>query len=286
MGVQNQSVHRHLDDMDQYKTCDGVNYNLLSGTWIDAPAQAKVDERNPYAIDPNMKYPSEFSEFMAFDGDWDLYGAHSMAFEDHTMITYEKVCDIFKKRQDIEKKKQQAKLETLRVKWQKELEKRFEERKVEQHTVDTTNIDDMMAIFHDMGGVSSQDEDSMKQELMGDFNELQEILGDIDYDELAAIKSVNPALFVVIVQKILNFLRFLARVPIKNDDGQITHTMDLYQKVVDTLTKNSKNGDGTVPGWVNWISYIFDMGKNLDNVISKVELGEIADIADLLTNGE
>lgn len=144
----------------------------------------------------------------------------------------------------------------------------------------------MMAIFHDMGGVSSQDEDSMKQELMGDFNELEEILGDIDYDELAAIKSVNPALFVVIVQKILNFLRFLARVPIKNDDGQITHTMDLYQKVVDTLTQNSKNRDGTVPGWVNWISYIFDMGKNLDNVISKVELGEIADIADLLTNGE
>lgn len=68
----------------------------------------------------------------------------------------------------------------------------------------------------------------MKEEIMHDFAELEEILGDVDYDELAAIKSVNPALFVIIVQKILNFLRFLSRVPIKNDEGQITHTMDLY----------------------------------------------------------
>ena len=126
----------------------------------------------------------------------------------------------------------------------------------------------------------------MKQELMEDFAELQEIVGNVDYDELAAIKSVNPHLFVIIVQKILNFLRFLARVPIKNDDGQITHTMDLYAKVVETLSKNNKDSNGNVPGWVQWISYIFDMGKNLDEVISKVELAEIADIKDLLTGGE
>ena len=55
----------------------------------------------------------------------------------------------------MEKKNELKRLETLRVKWQKELEQRFEERKIEQHQVDTTNIDDMMAIFHDMGGVSS-----------------------------------------------------------------------------------------------------------------------------------
>ena len=250
--------------MDQYKKCEGVNYSLFNGNWIDAPEQAKEDPRNEYAIDPNMKYPAEFKEFMAYDGDWDLYGSHSMAFEDLTMITFEQVCDIFKKRQDIEKKKQAAKLETLRVKWQKELEKRFEERKVEQHVVDTTNIDDMMAIFHDMGGVSAQDEDSMKEEIMHDFEELQEILGDIDYDELAAIKSINPGLFVIIVQKILNFLRFLSKVPIKNDDGEITHTMDLYQKVVETLSVNCKTEDGKIPGWVQWIKYVFDMGKNLE----------------------
>lgn len=80
-----------------------------------------------------MKYPAEFSEFMSYDGDWDLYGVHSMAFEDMTMITFDQVCDIFKKRQEIENKKQVKKLESLRVKWQKELEKRFDERKVEQH---------------------------------------------------------------------------------------------------------------------------------------------------------
>jgi len=53
-----------------------------------------------------MKYPAEFSEFMSYDGDWDLYGVHSMAFEDMTMITFDQVCDIFKKRQEIEQKKQ------------------------------------------------------------------------------------------------------------------------------------------------------------------------------------
>ena len=91
--------------MDQYKKCEGVNYSLFKGEWIDAPPQAKEDPRNEFAIDPNMKYPAEFSEFMAYDGDWDLYGVHSMAFEDHTMITFERVCDIFKRRQLIEKKK-------------------------------------------------------------------------------------------------------------------------------------------------------------------------------------
>ena len=144
----------------------------------------------------------------------------------------------------------------------------------------------MMAIFHDMGGVSAHDENTMKEEIMHDFAELEEIVGDIDFDELAAIKAVNPQLFVIIVQKIINFLRFLARVPVKNDDGDITHTMDLYKKVVDTLENSSKDGNGRVPSWVKSISYVFDMGRNLDEVITKVELGEIADIADLLTAGE
>ena len=52
--------------MDQYKKCEGVNYSLFKGEWIDAPPQAKEDPRNKFAIDPNMKYPAEFSEFRSF----------------------------------------------------------------------------------------------------------------------------------------------------------------------------------------------------------------------------
>lgn len=48
-------------------------------------------------------------------------------------------------------------MEILRVKWQKELEASFAKRNLEQHQVDTTNIDDMMDIFKDMGGISSTD---------------------------------------------------------------------------------------------------------------------------------
>ena len=95
--------------MDQYKTCLEVDYSLLSGTWIDPPPKAHEQPTNQYAIDPNMKYPTEFSEFMnRWDGDWDLYGSHSVAFEEFSVLTYEEICDIFKKRQEIIIKKKDA----------------------------------------------------------------------------------------------------------------------------------------------------------------------------------
>jgi hypothetical protein len=72
----------------------------------------------------------------------------------------------------------------------------------------------------------------MEEELIADFAELEETLGEIDYDELAAIKAINPQLYIIIVQKIINFLRFLAHVPIKDDDGNITHTLDVYDKII------------------------------------------------------
>lgn len=85
-----------------------------------------------------------------------------------------------------------------------------------------------MGIFKDMGGVGSNEEDTLREELIHDFEELQEMLGEIDQDELAAIKSVNPQLWLIIVQKIVNFLRFLSNVPIKDDAGEISHTIDMY----------------------------------------------------------
>jgi len=87
--------------MDQFKKCEGVNYNLFNGKWIDAPAQAKEDPTNIHAIDPNMKYPAEFREFMALDGDWDLNGVHSRAYDDYNMLTFDEVCEIYKRRQKI-----------------------------------------------------------------------------------------------------------------------------------------------------------------------------------------
>lgn len=116
----------------------------------------------------------------------------------------------------------------------------------------------------------------MEEELIKDFAELEETLGEIDFDELAAIKAINPQFYLILVQKVINFLRFLSQVPIKDDDGNITHTLDLYDKIVTILTQNNKNSDGTTAGWVNWITWVFEMSKNLDNVIKKVESGDIA----------
>jgi len=78
----------------------------------------------------------------------------------------------------------------------------------------------------------------------------------------------------------------LAQVPIKDDDGDITHTMNMYEKIISMLTTNYENKDGTTPGWVNWISWVFDMSKNLDSVIKKVESGELAEVSDLIFNGD
>merc|ERR1719329_246919 len=57
---------------------------------------------------------------MALDGDWDLNGVHSRAYDDYNMLTFDEVCEIYKRRQNILKEKQEAKLEILHVKWRKE----------------------------------------------------------------------------------------------------------------------------------------------------------------------
>jgi hypothetical protein len=95
--------------MDQYKTCLEVDYSLLIGDWIDPPARAHGQKQDQYSIDPNMKYPIEFGNFMnRWDGTWDLYGSHSIAYEEFSILTYEEICDIFKKRQEIIIKKKDA----------------------------------------------------------------------------------------------------------------------------------------------------------------------------------
>ena len=122
MGAQTQSIHRQLDDMDQYKTCQGLDYSIFKGEWIDPPSKAEPDPKNHHYIDSNMKYPVEFKEFMDdLDGSWDLYGPFSIAHEVFTGRTYEQICDIFRRRQDIIIKKKKAAMEKLRIKWEQEL---------------------------------------------------------------------------------------------------------------------------------------------------------------------
>ena len=67
----------------------------------------------------------------------------------------------------------------------------------------------------------------MKTEIINDFHLLEEIIGELDYEHMEMLKNDNPSIFVLILTKIFNFLAYLARIPISNEDGEPTE-MNLY----------------------------------------------------------
>ena len=79
---------------------------------------------------------------------------------------------------------------------QAELEQRFKERELQLHEVDTTSIDQMFDIYSNLGGLGP---DAMQQELINDFSQLEEIIGELNYEEMAVLKASNPNLFIVLI---------------------------------------------------------------------------------------
>ena len=71
---------------------------------------------------------------------------------------------------------------------------------------------------------------------------LEEIIGEINYDEMSVLKATNPGLFIVLIQKVFNFLMYLAHVRITDESGEESH-MNLYQKAMDTLVEKNCIGD-------------------------------------------
>ena len=49
---------------------------------------------------------------------------------------------------------------------------------------------------------------------------LEEIVGKLDYEEMAVLKSTNPSLFMILIQKVFNFLMYLAHIPIRDENGE------------------------------------------------------------------
>jgi hypothetical protein len=82
--------------------------------------------------------------------------------------------------------------------------------------VDTTSIDSLFEIYSNLGGLGEQ---AMQKEIEQDFADLEEIIGTLNYEEMAVLKTTNPNIFIMIITKIFNYLGYLARIPITDENG-------------------------------------------------------------------
>ena len=165
---------------------------------------------------------------------------------------------------------------------QAQIEKRFEERRLLDHEVDTTSIDQMFQIYNGLGGLGP---DAMKTEIINDFHYLEEIIGELDYESMEMLKNENPNIFVLILTKIFNFLAYLARIPINNGDGESAE-MNLYAKALETLQEKNTGPDGEKPAWLKIMETIFHIGVKHAKAIDKIGEGKIPDVdmfVDILT---
>ena len=149
---------------------------------------------------------------------------------------------------------------------------RFKERKLLAHEVDTSSMEQMFEIYTNLGGLG---QDSMQRELEYDFAQLQEIIGELDYEEMAVLKSTNPSLFIILIQKVFNFLMYLAHVPIKDENGEAAG-MNLYEEAIDKLFEKNVV-DGQVPDWLQKVKLCFDWGKKFAKIVEAAQSGLMAD---------
>ena len=210
---------------------------------------------------------------MTVDGTWDLYGNLHAAFDGMTMIEeadVKKICDERKKNLDEKKAKE---LKALEEKMKKELMQRFHERQLLEHEVDTTSIDGMFDIYNQLGGIGA---DSQQKELEEDFAALEEIIGELNYDEMAVLKQTNPVMFIILIERVFNFLMYLAHIPFKDKNGK-ENRMNLYQTIMDHLLEHH-TVDGKIPEWLERVHMIYDWGMRFGAIVEKANNGEFADI--------
>jgi hypothetical protein len=86
----------------------------------------------------------------------------------------------------------------------------------------------------------------------------------------------------MIITKIFNFLGYLAKIPIKDEDGHPAE-MNLYQKAMDTLVEKNIDEEGDKPDWLKKIEMVFHWGKKIAIMVDKIGEGKIPEI-DLITD--
>jgi hypothetical protein len=108
---------------------------------------------------------------------------------------------------------------------------------------------------------------------------LEEIIGELNYEEMSVLKATNPNVFILLIQKVFNFLMYMAHVPIKDDSGWINFIgddkhMNVYEEVMDTLEEKNVV-DGIVPEWLTTLKMCYAWGKHFGIIVEKAKSGEI-----------
>lgn len=93
---------------------------------------------------------------------------------------------------------------------------------------------------------------------------------------MSVLKASNPNLFVVIIQKVFNFLMYLSSVSTTDEYGNEVR-INLYKKTMDKLIEKNVGPDGEIPEWLQKVQMIFNWGEKFGILVEKAESGELAD---------
>ena len=99
---------------------------------------------------------------------------------------------------------------------QKQIELRYKERQLLDHEVDTSSIDEMFQIYEALGGLGKE---SMQNEIINDFHLLEEIVGELDYENMEMLRFQNPNVYLMMLFKIVAMLGYFAKIPTNDANG-------------------------------------------------------------------
>jgi len=106
---------------------------------------------------------------------------------------------------------------------------------------------------------------------------LEEIIGDLDYENMEMLRSENPNIFIMLITKIFNLLGYLANYPIQDEDGQPAK-INLYRKVLETLVEKNTGPNGEKPAWLEKVITFFHYGVKAAAVVDEIGKGKIPDV--------
>ena len=66
---------------------------------------------------------------------------------------------------------------------------------------------------------------------------------------MSVLKASNPNLFIIIIQKVFNYVMYLSRVTTTDEFGNEVQ-MNLYKKTLEVLLEKNVGEDGEVPEWL------------------------------------
>jgi len=96
---------------------------------------------------------------------------------------------------------------------------------------------------------------------------LEEIMGVdvLQADDIATLQKTDPAIFIVIISKIMDFLMYLTKIPAQliDPNAEKDAKVNLYSTYFDKFVEEQrkKNG-GEIPSWLKLVQVIFHFASD------------------------